>query len=190
MDQISGLASSDDDAPEFKSGSGGALASLRGPRAASTATLNDSRNDTGRTAFCGPTVISAVTGYSVAKVEDVIRANRNMSPQVKCIVVGTYANEVEEALAAFGYKMALTQSFMHLDRKARPTLSQWMQKPRNAYVHYIIAIHTKKEGHWVLIKGVKLCDTYTQGRWTFFVDGPHRSCRIMEVFEVRKSVDG
>ncbi len=135
-------------------------------------------------------MISAITGYSVAKVEDVIRANRNMSPEVKSIVVGTYANEVEEALAAFGYRMSLTESFMHLDRKARPTLSQWMQKPRNAYVHYVLAIHTKKEGHWVLIKGVKLCDTYTEGRWTFFVDGPHRSCRIMEIFEVRKSVDG
>ena len=39
---------------------------LHGQRPMSTATLNDSRNDTGRTAFCGPTVISAITGYSVS----------------------------------------------------------------------------------------------------------------------------
>ena len=173
----------------FKLAQAATLAALKGPRASATATLNDSRNNTGRTAFCGPTVISAITGYSVTKVEDVIRANRNMSPEVKSIVVGTYSNEVEEALAAFGYRMSLVESFMHLERKGRPTLSQWMQKPRNAYVHYVLGIHTKKEGHWVLIKGVKLCDTYTEGRWTFFVDGPHRSCRIMEIFEVRKSVD-
>lgn len=175
---------------QTKPGPSETIAALRGRRATATATLNDSHNNTGRIAFCGPTVISAITGYSVTKVEDVVRANRNMSPEVKSIVVGTYANEVEEALAAFGYRMSLIESFMHLERKGRPTLSQWMQKPRNAYVHYVLAIHTLKEGHWVLIKGVKLCDTYTEGRWTFFVDGPHRSCRIMEIFEVRKSVDG
>ncbi len=165
------------------------LGSLAGRAASLTSGLNESRNDTGRTAFCGPTVISAVTGFSISKVEDVIRANRNMDPAVKAIVVGTFANEVEEALSAFGYRMQLTESFMHLARKARPTLWQWMQKPRNAWAHYVLAIHTKKEGHWILVKGVKMCDTYTDGRWTFVVDGPHRGCRIMEVFEVRKSVD-
>ena len=154
-----------------------------------TATLNERRNDTGRVAFCGPTVISAVTGYSVSRIEDVIRANRNMAPEVKAIVVGTYANEVEEALAAFGYRMQLKESFMHLERKGRPTLWQWMQKPRNAWAHYVLAIHTKKEGHWILVKGVKMCDTYTEGRWTFVVDGPHKGCRIMDVFEVRKAID-
>ena len=52
---------------------------------------------------------------------------------------------------------------MHLARKERPSLWTWMQKPRNAWVHYILAIHKGKEGHWVLIKGVKLCDTYIGG---------------------------
>jgi hypothetical protein len=153
-----------------------------------TSSLNASRNDTGRVAFCGPVVISAVTGYSISKVEDVIRANRNMSPEVKAIVVGTFSNEVEEALAAFGFEMKLAESFMHHERKSRPTLWQWMQKPRNAWASYILAVHTKKEGHWILIRGVKMCDTYTNGEWTFVVDGPHRSCRIMEVFEVRRNV--
>jgi hypothetical protein len=159
----------------------------RGRRA--TSTLNQSHNDTGRMAFCGPTVISALTGYSVSKVEDVIRANRNMAPDVKSIVVGTFASEVEEALAAFGYRMQVKESYAHLERKARPTLWQWMQKPRNAWAHYILAIETKKEGHWILVKGVKMCDTYTEGRWTFVVDGPHRGCRLLEVFEVKKSLD-
>lgn len=159
-----------------------------GARRKTTSSLNSSRNDTGRSAFCGPTVISAVTGFSISKIEDVIRANRNMAPEIKSIVVGTFANEVEEALAAFGYEMKLTESFMHLERKARPTLWQWMQKPRNAWASYILAIHTKKEGHWILVKGVKMCDTFTGGEWTFVVDGPHRSCRLMEVFEVRKAL--
>jgi hypothetical protein len=32
-----------------------------------------------------------------------------------------------------------------------------------------------------------MCDTFTEGKWTFVVDGPHRGCRIMEVFEVKRA---
>jgi hypothetical protein len=153
-----------------------------------TSALNDARNDTGRIAFCGPIVLSAITGYSVSKVEDEIRAFRDPNLETKTVIRGTYAEEVAAALAHFGYDMVVKESFMHLSRKERPSLWTWMQKPRNAWVHYILAIHKGKEGHWILIKGVKHCDTYTEGRWQFVCDGPHKGCRIMEVFEVRKAL--
>ena len=151
-----------------------------------TSSLNDARNDTGRIAFCGPIVLSAITGYSVSKVEDEVRAFRNPESEARPIVRGTYSEEVAAALAHFGYSMDLKESYMSRPRKERPSLWTWMQKPRNAWVHYILAIHKGKEGHWVLIKGVKLCDTYSEGRWQFVCDGPHKGARIMEVFEVRK----
>jgi hypothetical protein len=153
-----------------------------------TSSLKDARNDTGRIAFCGPIVLSAITGYSVSKVEDEIRAFRNPESEARPIVRGTYAEEVAAALAHFGYSMDLKDSYMSRPRKERPSLWTWMQKPRNAWVHYILAIHKGKEGHWVLIKGVKLCDTYSEGRWQFVCDGPHKGARIMEVFEVRKAL--
>jgi hypothetical protein len=153
-----------------------------------TSALNDARNDTGRIAFCGPIVLSAITGYSVSKVEDEIRSHRDPNLETKTVIRGTYAEEVAAALAHFGYEMVVKESFMHLSRKERPSLWTWMQKPRNAWVHYVLAIHKGKEGHWILIKGVKHCDTYTEGRWQFVCDGPHKGCRIMEVFEVRKAL--
>lgn len=151
-----------------------------------TSALNEVKNDTGRIAFCGPYVISAVTGWSISKVEDEIRRLRDLPEHAKPVVVGTYSDEVEQALGAFGYNMVATESYMHLARKERPTLWSWMQKPRNAWAHYILAIHKGKEGHWILIKGVKMCDTFTEGRWKFVCDGPHRGARIMEVFEVKR----
>ena len=153
-----------------------------------TSSLNDARNDTGRIAFCGPIVLSAITGYSVSRVEDEVRAFRNPESERRSVVKGTYAEEVAAALAHFGYSMQLKESYMGDPRKERPSLWTWMQKPRNAWVHYILAIHKGKEGHWVLIKGVKLCDTYSEGRWQFVCDGPHKGARIMEVFEVRKAL--
>ena len=154
-----------------------------------TSSLNEANNDTGRVAFCGPVVLSAITGYSVSKVEDEIRAFRDLPPTSRRIVKGTYGEEVAAALAHFGYAMVLKESFMQRARKERPSLWSWMQKPRNAWVHYIVAIHKGKEGHWVLIKGVKLCDTYSDGRWQFVCDGPHKGARIMEVFEVRRALE-
>ena len=160
---------------------------LAAPR--TTCSLNTVNNDTGRVAFCGPYVLSAITGYSISKVEDAVRSFRELPEHRKPVVKGTYAEEVEAALRTFGYKMALKESFMHLERKARPTVWGWMQKPRSAWAHYILAIHKGKEGHWILIKGVKMCDTYTEGKWTFVCDGPHRGARIMEIFEVKRSLD-
>ena len=150
--------------------------------------LNEVRNDTGRTAFCGPYVISAITGWSISKVEDEIRRIRELPDHNKPVVVGTFTEEVEAALATFGYQMLETENYMDLERKERPTLWSWMQKPRNAWTHYILGVHKGKEGHWILIKGVKMCDTFTEGRWQFVCDGPHRGARIMEVFQIRKSM--
>jgi hypothetical protein len=153
-----------------------------------TSSLNEAINDTGRIAFCGPVVLSAITGYSIGKVEDEIRRFRDLPDGRRAVVKGTHAEEVAAALAHFGYGMQLMASFLNRPRKERPTLWSWMQKPRNAWAHYILAIHKGKEGHWVLIKGVKLCDTFSDGRWQFVCDGPHRGSRIMEVYEVKKTL--
>lgn len=153
-----------------------------------TSTLDTAENDTGRTAFCGPVVVSAIAGYPVSAVEARIREFRGQNPDIKRVVVGTYAEDVESALAAFGYKMVATETYLDRARKERPTVWGWMQRPRNAWSHYILAIHKGKEGHWILIKGVKICDTFTGGQWQFVCDGPHRGCRIMEVFEVKRDL--
>lgn len=153
-----------------------------------TSSLNEVRNDTGRIAFCGPYVLSAITGYPISSVEDEIRAFRNLPEGTAAMVKGTYAEEVAAALARFGYRMDLKASFMHLPRKERPSVWSWMQKPRSAWAHYILAIHKGKEGHWILVKGVKSCDTYSEGRWQFVCDGPHKGAKIMEVFEVRREL--
>ncbi len=74
----------------------------------------------------------AITGYSVSKVEDEIRAFRDIKSGAKSVVKGTYAEEVAAALAHYGYSMELKESYMHLPRKERPSLwGNWMQRQRN-----------------------------------------------------------
>jgi hypothetical protein len=155
-----------------------------------SSSLHEANNDTGRVAFCGPIVVSAITGYSVTKVETEVRAFRNVAEGRRPIVKGTHPEEVAAALAHFGYGMQLKESYMHLPRKERPSLwGNWMQRQRNPWIHYVLALHVGKQGHWVVIKGVKVCDTYSDGAWQFVCDWPHRSKRIMEVYEVRRALD-
>jgi hypothetical protein len=155
-----------------------------------SSSLHEANNDTGRVAFCGPVVVSAITGFSVSKVEAEVHAFRDAAPGGERVVRGTYPEEVAAALAHFGYSMELKESYMRLPRKERPSLwGNWMQRQRNPWVHYILALHVGKQGHWVVIKGVKVCDTYSDGTWQFVCDWPHRSKRIMEVYEVRRALD-
>jgi len=151
-----------------------------------TSTLNPSRNDTGRTAFCGPTVLSAITGFPVSRIETIIHEQRADPTQAKKIIEGTYPEEVATALAVFGYGMDEVENFTHLERKERPTVWSWMQRPRSAFSHYIISVHVRAEMHWICIHGAKICDTYTKGRWVFGADGPHRGAKMTHVYRVRR----
>jgi hypothetical protein len=150
---------------------------------------NDAINDTGRTAFCGPYVVSAITGYPISRIEDEIRTFRALPEGAEPIIKGTTTDDVGAALRRYGFAMKQVANFTHLARKERPSLWTWMQRPRNAWAHYILAISKGKEGHWVLVKGVKLCDTYSGGKWEFVCDGPHKGAKIMEVHEVKRSIE-
>ncbi|KAB2850653.1 MAG: hypothetical protein F9K44_04200 [Hyphomicrobiaceae bacterium] len=154
-----------------------------------TSTLNPSRNDTGRTAFCGPVVISAVTGLAVSQVEEEIwRARGRASACKSAQVTGTTEHEVRRTLGRLGFSMDVAADFRHLDKGARPSLWSWMQRPRNAFCHYLLGIHKGRTGHWIAVKGVMTCDTYTGGRWLFVSDGPHKSAKIMDAYIVRRDV--
>ena len=47
-----------------------------------TSNLNEVTNDTGRVAFCGPYVLSAITGYPISKIERAINAYRELPPDL------------------------------------------------------------------------------------------------------------
>ncbi len=151
-----------------------------------TPSLNSANNDTGRTAYCGPTVLSAITGYSVSRIEALIHENRADAVAARGIIEGTTTGDVAEALAIFGFGMDKTDDFSGIERKRRPTVWSWMQHPRSVFSYYVLAVHKGRGGHWISIKGAKICDTFTGGKWVDAAYGPNRGCRIIEVYQVKR----
>ena len=143
-----------------------------------TSSLNEAINDTGRIAFCGPVVLQRhhrllgqQGGRRNPRASAIsLRGTRWQRPVVK----GTHAEEVAAALAHFGYGMQLKESYIDSPARSGRRCGAGCRSRATPGSHYILAIHKGKEGHWVLIKGVKLCDTYSEGRWQFVCDGPHQ----------------
>ncbi|MEL6287886.1 MAG: hypothetical protein AAFQ42_11540 [Pseudomonadota bacterium] len=157
-----------------------------------TPDLSVARNDTGRTAYCGPVVVAAITDFSVSRVEDEIRSARRAlgdlaGAEADAVIKGTTTADVDAALGVFGYRLAQLADHQHLPAKERPTVWSWMQRPRSAFAHYVLAVMKGREGHWICVRGTKMCDTFTNGRWVFVADGPHRGARILEVFQVKRA---
>lgn len=149
-----------------------------------TPTLDAVRNDTGRLAFCGPTVVSAITGFSVSRIEAAIHVHRGKAADADRVIRGTTAEEVAAALGVFGYAMTRVADFSVRDKTERPRFGDWLMKPRSAFTPFLLGIRKGREGHWITVKGGKICDTYTGGAWVFAAGGPHRGARVEEVYKV------
>ena len=153
-----------------------------------TSSLNEARNDTGRIAFCGPIVLSAITGYSVSKMEDEIRAFRDLAPERKPVVKGTHAEEVAAALAHFGYNMDLKESYMRLSRKERPSRLDLDAEAAQR----LGALHPRhpqgQGGPLGADQGREAVRHLLGGALAVRVRRPPQGRRIMEVFEVRKAL--
>ena len=155
-----------------------------------TSSLNDAWNDTGRLAYCGPIVVSAITGLPVSKVEnEITHFRKTFDDHADGKVKGTTFDELDQALKRYDFTMDLVESYEHLERKAQPSVWAWMQRPRQSWAHYVLGIRKGKQGHWIVIRGVKLCDTFTDGSWVFVTDGPHKGVKIDCVYKVRRLHD-
>ena len=155
--------------------------------APTTSHLNEARNDTGRVAFCGPVVLSAITGCAVSWSKTSSRPSR---------AAGALQADREGHLRRRGRGRAGGLRLPHGARgkfheppvAERPTLWQWMQKPRRPG-RTTSSPCTRGARGTDPDQGREDVRHLPEGCWTI-VDGSHRGARLMEVFEVRRSLEG
>ena len=162
--------------------------------------LSAAMNDTGRTVWCGPVALAAITGEPASRIEGLIAAYRAAHPEAgaskhkrawagkgaEAVVMGTSTVEVAAALADMGWRMRC----VWLRDRSKTTFARWLQRPRIAYRYHLIGLRAGRVGHWVALKGVMLADTYSGGRWGFAVDSRHMGARLLDVHEVWREGEG
>jgi hypothetical protein len=110
--------------------------------------VNNQRGDTNR--YCGPAVISAITGMATGEAARLIRHVGGRKA-----IRGSSVREVTDALAMCGIKSEYQSFGMKLSRSTGPTLAAWLKatvKERTAdRVFLIIA-----GWHWQLVQGRRI----------------------------------
>ena len=137
--------------------------------------VNNSTSDRNR--YCGPAVISAVTGMVTGEAARLIR---HVSGQRK--VTGSYAHHVIRALKLcnVGYN---SNKFFGLDTKRQPTLAQWLKSSKDVRtsgrVFLIVA-----GNHFQLVEGRRYVCGRTKDVVSVRSKLVKRRCRVEEVYEL------
>lgn len=146
--------------------------------------------DTKAKNWCGPTVVSAITGASVPVVKALIKRRRNDDKAVR----GTSHGDLEHAFRMLGFKCSVER---HIPRDEQVTLAAWLKARTKEQVNatYILCVSFGKaggglfsghweKGHWVVVRGRKFLDTFTKGQPVNLSDAPHRRKRVTSVMRV------
>lgn len=129
-------------------------------------------------AFCGPTVLSILTGKDVRQIEREIAARRlsrgeNVRTRRKAVVAGMYCHEITDYLESNGFvPVEVTPAYekkQKLNRYygvretviRRPTIFQWLNRTAETRGNDVYLIATAS--HVLLISGDEMRDTSTRG---------------------------
>jgi len=164
--------------------------------------MSNTRVDQTGNGFCGPLVLAAIMGCSTAEAAERVRQATLQKRAIK----GTDWWELEMTLRQRGFrtshKQVPAQRYV-ADRVpgkpllngakwdaqytpvklVGPTLAEWLRTTkRDPDAYYIIEV----PHHWVLVKGRKFVDTFTEGEWVFLRSAPHRRKRVKAVWKVER----
>lgn len=95
--------------------------------------------------FCGPAIISALTGADTAEIAKVMRhvTGRKM-------ITGSHTNEVNRVLQLYGLELVNGQTACKTETGQLPTLTRWLKDtPRPAGTVYLVSAGN----HWQLVSG-------------------------------------
>lgn len=124
--------------------------------------------------FCGPAVISALTGMDTA---DAAARLRELSGRKS--ITGVTIDLMIRALRDAGFEVSLCAEY----ERRKPTLAQWIKGSHREGKTFVILARR----HWQVIQG----DKYVCGQSVEVVDFKHKACamraRVKGVWEISKA---
>lgn len=136
----------------------------------------------GKNKFCGPTVLSVLSGRSTD--ECALLASRDGNP-----LKGMYVSEMGESLRKLGIKYIWkrcynTKYYNQFNRRhPYPTLKTWAEtcrKPSERNNIFLINI----TGHYILLKGNMVLCSQTLGEWVPLSEYRRKSSHVQNFFKI------
>jgi len=131
-------------------------------------TLKTCVNDTDTRAFCGPTVVAAITGRKISEIREMVRRVRGDRPTgPKRAVRGMSEYQLYQTLRHFGFtNVGAGKPYLygHRDTKKRPTVAQWLRRSKEERakgMSYVLVVGPGTGDHFIGVKGRKIIDTMT-----------------------------
>lgn len=161
--------------------------------------LHPVRNEEQEKAYCGPTVLAAITNRPVKVVKECIWSSRgehkpgdiDRNIPKRSVIRGTGEWDLSYVLQRLaGYRL---KSCRCIDK---PTLAGWLKArtPDERQRTFILNVSFGKSGglfgpksdrgHWVAVRGNTFVDTFTSGQLVATSKAPHRRKRVTQVLEV------
>jgi hypothetical protein len=156
-----------------------------------TLRLRQVKNDlrSGRSGYCGPTVLASITGRRLSVINELIREQRwgtkreaKLNGVRRGGITGTSAGDLRRVLRHYGLDMLRVESY---GQGVRPTLATWLKR-REPNTLYVVNVGFRR-GHWTAVKGRKFLDTFTNGQPVWLKDAPHRKKRVRDVWVVTRA---
>lgn len=125
--------------------------------------------------FCGPLALAAILGHKTTAESAALLRSVTGKRSIK----GVWSSSMLDALHAAGCKtQSLPVSY------PRPTVAGWLRTTkRDPELFYLLNV----TGHYIVVRGRKIMDTFTNGEWTFLRRAPGRRKRVRNVWLVQNS---
>lgn len=134
--------------------------------------------------WCGPAVLSSITGKGTAEITSSLR---RISGRAK--IQGLNREHLCQFLLESGFTLSRVDTTIKVAKDGflsyhRPTLAKWLKsRPRDAVNDLCIVITTR---HYVAVKGRKFVDSHTI-KPVAIGKAPFRRARVKHVITVRKA---
>lgn len=136
--------------------------------------------------FCGPLVLSMISGKSTDECS--LLASKSGHP-----LKAMYRWQMADSLTKLGVRFEKFKGVREKKADYRgffkhPTLGIWARdyrRPSDMSAVYVVEI----TGHFVLIKGDQIADTYTRGVWTLISQYPRKSSHVNGFYKILDEVE-
>lgn len=156
----------------------------------STPPLKPVNHDLKSHAWCGPTVLSAITGAKTSDIRTIIQRRRWSAAPVKGVT------EYDLRWVLYRHRFCLGEE-VRFDEVARPTLAAWLRgrtadERKQTFVLMVrLGMRSgyfgpREKLHWVVVRANTFVDTYTKGQLVTIGKAPHRRKRVVSAFPVWK----